>query len=112
MLLEKTQIGCGTRKGAEIAVRLFRNIPVKSSTKKHILLILNFKNAFNAEPDSISNTAERLNAHCGFYTLQNCFTIPKFLYCLRRSTFFLLKKTYRKTYFEIGSKQSNKCVFH
>ena len=41
----KTQVGCGTCK-AEIAAHLFRKILEKPSSKTHVLLKLDFKNAF------------------------------------------------------------------
>ena len=47
-LFGETQVGCGTKRGAEIAAHLFRNLIESNSNKLDVILKLDFKNAFNS----------------------------------------------------------------
>ncbi len=42
------QVGCGMKRGAEVAAHLFRNLCETDNPKDHVILKLDFKNAFNS----------------------------------------------------------------
>ena len=47
-LFGETQVGCGTKRGAEIAAHLFRNLIESISNKPDVILKLDYKYAFNS----------------------------------------------------------------